>query len=90
MCDCVPIKLYQRAWEIEFHVIFLGHKIFLKLFFNHLGKENPLNLCTIKRIKEDNLGDTHKLYLTLHELSNSILKAPESCNMGWEAEASAE
>ena len=34
-------------------------------------------------IKEDSLGDTNKLYLTLHEVYSLLL---ENCKMGWKAE----
>ena len=33
-------------------------------------------------IKEDNSGDTNKLYLTLHQVASLLL---ENCKMGWEA-----
>lgn len=51
-------------------------KYFFNPFFSHLRKEKPHNLCTIKRIKEDDLGDISKLYLTLRELSS--LSSPGS------------
>ena len=54
----------------------------LHIHYSPESLQQPCHVSLLTMIKEDNLGNTNKLYLTLHEVDGLIL---ENWKMGWKA-----